>query len=782
MSDPLATTVQTLDSVRLAAHPLRVRSEADVRSASGGKADKDMKKAADELQAKKLDVQLLRGIKQLKPFCADAEVLKRMEGKKGEDVLLSSSTASLEVRHAAPRLLATLQEMYDRVPATCDQWPVSPQKLVAAAYGKAMLGGGVQYSLGRLIQYGPKVGVAPPKPFEASEVVPALIATGRRIPAPERVPVAITEADVKVNADSDNGFPVGGTMRDPFAQSKVLELAGRIKNKLLSGRFTVAQGVEVLKTTAPELVACKGKVKTDVYSLEKAAARSLRFYNVVGRQNVLLMQAGTQPLAEAWKEESKGDWTTGIGKGFAHGRADELVAWLDQRLETEQVAWSHTGDDTLVVRRWEEKGQLWVEIFSLDCSSFDLTQHHDVTKWVHEMIGRQLVAVDECAGELWKSFARERIVTLVGSLAVKTRHWGASGMPLQSEVNDTLMECLLRRLAKRSWHGKEQLRAEIAEVGAEVGFQIRLEDHFMATYKADEQPVRSLLQRRPFLYLGYYLYMDEETERIAACLDIPRFFAGGAYLSGGYVEKAAVGPKVALALAGYTLSFGVPPPFFRESWEVLQSRAVAALQQVGDRLTDGEIEAEVARHVYAGLPRIADLKGLVAAVSKDPREIWMGVMAPPVEVPLGAWADEPWVKEASTLFDFSDPKANELAVATTAVAGRVPPTPARVLKEREQKAQRRQEAEAEKQAGPVRAKRKGKAGGGKADDQADASEEEEDEPPDEDSDEPEPEEAKVSYAEKDEWQEFQEWRAQRRAEDEARVRPRGRGRHREDDE
>lgn len=708
MSDPLATTVQTLDSIALGQHALNPRSEAEIRALSG-KADKDMRTVVQKMQKVQLDVQPLAGIKWLGSFCADAEVLKRMEGKNGGSVLLASSTSTLEVRHAVPRLLKTLQDMYDTIPALCPQWPVSRQGVQKAVMGKAMVGGGTQYTLGRLLEYGPKKGVAPPRPFDAGEVVAANLATGRRISTPDRAPMAITERDVKVHADSDNGFPVGGTMRDPFAQAKVLELAAQLRNTLTSKASSVKAGVEVLMRLHPEVTTCKGKTKTDVYSLAKVSARQLRFYNVVPRQLVVMMQTATQPLADSWKEGSQDNWTTGIGKGFAQGRADELVRWLDQRLETDTMAWTHTGDDTLVVRRWHEAGECWVEIFSLDCSSFDLTQHHETTRWVHQLFAQQLRNVDEVAGELWHSLARERTVTIAGSLPVRVKHWGASGMPLQSEVNDTLMECLLRRLAKKKWSGKAQLAAAVQEVGAEVGFQVRLEDHFQSMYLPTEPPVRSLLRKRPFLYLGYFLYEDVKSGMISACLDIQRFFSGAAYLSGGYVEKSQVGTKAALALAGYALSMGVPPPFFEDAHSILRRTAIAALEAVGARLTGHEVEMEVARHVFAGLPRIADVSGLVAAVGHDPRIIWHGGFVEAPEAPLGLWADEPWVKEADSPFAFLDPKLNELLPAGADKAGRVPPTPSRVLEERELKAQRRQEAEVEREGRPKRRGRGGRA-------------------------------------------------------------------------
>jgi hypothetical protein len=257
-------------------------------------------------------------------------------------------------------------------------------------------------------------------------------------------------------------------------------------------------------------------------------------------------------------------------------------------------------------------------------------------------------------------------------------------MPMQSEVNDTLMECLLFRLKAEKWHDKVGLGEILAKIGQEVGFVVRLEDHYKAVHPGGPEYLKELLRKRPFLYLGYYLHVDSETKRVAACLDINRFFAGAAYLSGSYVEKSAVGPKTALALAGYALSFGVPPAFFESAYDVLKKTALAALEGVGGQLVDEDVQAEVHKHVYAGLPDIRDVFGLRGALEQNPRVIWFGDFVPP-EKPLGAWADEPappWVQEATKVFDLRDFGLNEIRSVQPEVAGRLPPTPARVLQER----------------------------------------------------------------------------------------------------
>lgn len=663
-----------------------------------------MSKLMSQLDRKQVDVRYMGGVRALRDWCADSVKISQMDASKGP-VLLASDTSQLQVRHPVPRLQRTLQEMYDAMPSVCANWPVSKQGVVKAVGSMSMLGGGTQYTLGRIALYAPKRGAVISQPFAASEVVTALKRAGRVVPPPDRAVMAIREEDVKVNADSDNGFPVMGTMRDPFARHLVLKLAGQLRNRLNSAQDLPA-AIEEFCEKFPEVVLFKGKTKVDVYNVAKAQQRTLRFYNVAPRHLVVMMQSATQPLADAWKECSRENWTTGIGKGFAKGRADEMVTWLDREIARDGIGWTHTGDDTLVGRRWKEGDEDWAEVFSLDCSAFDLTQHSSVSEKVHLLLGQQLKTVDKIAGTLWHRFMRSRQVTLLGSANAVTRHWGPSGMPLQSEVNDTLMECFLQRLSKRKWSGKQQLAQEIEAIAAEVGFSVRLEDYFAGRVGPEEAALRSLIERRPFLYVGYYLHKDEGTGKIVPCLDITRFFGGGGFLNGGFVDKQSVGLKVSLALAGYSLSMGVPPAWFEPAHKVLRETAVACLREVGSRISSEDVEAEVRKHVFAGLPEITSVDGLVAAIEQDPRKIWLDKWEdkPPS---LGDWADEPWEERASELQRFLDPGANEARPANPSKAGLPPPTPARVVAMREEKKVARQVKMEEKKASRVAVRVKG---------------------------------------------------------------------------
>jgi len=274
------------------------------------------------------------------------------------------------------------------------------------------------------------------------------------------------------------------------------------------------------------------------------------------------------------------------------------------------------GDDSWVVVRLP--GGLLM--FDLDCSSFDLTQHNSVTEAVHEEIRDELARVDPVAAQLWYALMRTRVVLTAGSVVRRWQHGGPSGAPLQSKVNDVLMHVMIERVLARRLTTKEDVELAVAEEGARMGFVVRMDN-------AHVEPVgtvRAYLVRRPFLFVGYYLY--NARERVQVVCDLPRSMSQMVYPNLDHMEKEELEEFEAVRLGSLALSFGEAPPLAEAAYEAMRSGALALLDKVLAKRGGADVPAERARWAIAesaaGPAANPSLVGLRLAVSRGPGAIW----------------------------------------------------------------------------------------------------------------------------------------------------------------
>jgi len=448
-------------------------------------------------------------------------------------------------------------------------------------------------------------------------------------------------AAIKVNPKSSNGLPVLGKWCTEGAAARAMGLAVTIEKEVnrafrLGGRQGVENWLREKELADPHLVTLLGKTKADCYTESKAEALRLRFYNVFPRQVLLNMQKATQVLEGNATHILNSDSNSAIGISLAHGGAEALVAELERRCEVNGYAYTHVGDDSWAIVRLLS-GQY--VMFALDCSNFDLTQHNAVTAEVHEAIYHQLKLVDGPAAALWWSYARQRNVVTLGTLNLTWKHCGPSGMPLQSKVNDMLMEVLLMRtIARMPDDCDEQgLAGLLAEVGQGMGFSIRLEQYMMGG------SVRGVLQHSPFLYIGYYFWADEGAQ-VRCFADVSRTLSQVPYPSVRWMEKNAVQPMEAVRVASIFLNLGTPPPELEDAFSAYRQFAVGLLQAAKDshlRL-DEETLRWALRETPWGPTIIPSLDGLCAAIQRDPGELWLQSEPelPSVSELVDSWADQ----------------------------------------------------------------------------------------------------------------------------------------------
>lgn len=563
-----------------------------------------------------------------------------------------------------------LRSVYPLLPVTgyCSQFVCR-----SAMVNKVYVDGGVECALGRLRMAYPRKDRGAVVPISRSEAADAvrncgILMTGLSADALRKYPLVPKEGDtagITVNPNSDNGFPVCGKWTTLGAASECMRLAVDVRRELERAP-SVYDWVRSNELKRPWLVAVKGKAKADYYPQEKVVEGRMRFYNAFPRQIVLNMQVATQVMElNARHITAGGTSRSGIGITLVRGGAADLVQALDSMLSRLGHAYVHVGDDSWVVVRVD--GSL--VMFALDCSNFDLTQRAEVTLEVHRAIRDQLRLIDEIAAELWFAYARERLVVTVKSAAYQFKHAGPSGMPLQSKVNDALMDVMIRRAVEGLRSSlEEDVAAAVASAGASMGFVVKLEQYWRG-WGVDS--VREALASRPFLFLGYYFHVREDLVQVHC--DLPRTLAQVPYPSTKWVaQKGQLLAMEAMRLGSIALNMGIPTVELGDAFAMFRAEAARlvreAIQTFGD-LVDPKLRWAVQENPFTTSTE-PSLKGLLRALDRSPHELWSkpGYDAD-IRTTEISWADE--VEEAE-LADARALGVNPNALLRPAAASYVP--------------------------------------------------------------------------------------------------------------
>lgn len=521
------------------------------------------------------------------------------------------------------------------------------EAVATAVRDRFCVDGGAECTLGRLARAYPKIGARVPHPITRAEAERALDNCGLRVDhlpshavAPYPLVAREGEGAIMINPRSDNGFPVLAKWETPGASAKAMGLAVSVRREIVSASRNpggVSAWYGAAQEERPWLVACKGKAKGDYYGAVKIQDCALRFYNALPRQIMLNMQVASQPL-EALSRSALEGTHSALGVSLVRGGAHELVEAMEQQLNAYGYAYVHLGDDSWVVVR-QERELVW---FALDCSNFDLTQHASTTKEVHEAMRRQLRHIDAPAADLWYEFARQRLVVVAGAVVRRFKHAGPSGMPLQSKVNDMLMDVLITRVlnAAPAWCDETAVDAALARAGGDLGFTVRVEQY--ARLRADS--IVEALEQRPFLFVGYYFHV--KGGRVLPCIDIPRTLAQMPYPGLKWMKTdKEVEVMEAMRLGSMVLSSGIPPRELEPAFDAWRGSVLELLE--GAVAKFGEQEAPALRWAVAETPWgpeiIPSLRGLMRALREDPRELWQHKeleLPHTVDWVLGDWADE----------------------------------------------------------------------------------------------------------------------------------------------
>ncbi|QKI28957.1 hypothetical protein 1 [Lactuca sativa narna-like virus] len=494
--------------------------------------------------------------------------------------------------------------------------------------------GGTQNTLFRLRDYYPhKARPSGLRPVKLGEAREALIRSGINVPEEMR-PLAFDPNDgdimVSVNPDAENGYPYMGKWSDEQTHTPILVKAKEIQNSIERAykedpKDGVWRWLRQMEASPEDLrfVCVKGKCKADPYKKEKLVNRQMRFYNVFPRQVLLNIMRVTQvvDLCSQHATSENPRVKTAIGATLVRGGAERLVDALERSVVEDGAGYLHVGDDTWFVL--EHNGEY--HLFCVDCSSFDLTQRGEVTQAVHEVLRDEMMKIHPPSAQLWYAYARERCVTVVNSQVYRWKHGGPSGFPLQSKVNDMLMDVYCRRVIGnladalgRGWKVEEsQVERALKEEGEALGFTVRLEEY--ACVKASS--LREALEKRPFKFIGFYFYTEDD--RVYAVGDFPRQFAQMPYPNSFWVDKTKLLTMEAVRMAGIYISQGRPPMIWRPMFRRWQSAVEELLKRAIKEAREDSL-SWLPDNAFVGVSGddVASMKGLLNAVCRPWDVLW----------------------------------------------------------------------------------------------------------------------------------------------------------------
>jgi hypothetical protein len=276
-------------------------------------------------------------------------------------------------------------------------------------------------------------------------------------------------AVVKISKNAGLGIPVCKRADDPEAVAKAIRLA----KLLLSNRALVEtplQEYRRLMFTNPGLIAMQAKAKGDAYSIEKIRTDMCRIYGVNAAAPRMLQAGVTSPvgfmkatltgLRQAmtpldgplpWYADdvrSMGDLKSSQGISTTGEGPDLIIASLDAQLRERGCGHITHGDDMFLVAKVRLNERFYLFSFNGDGSNFDLSQTSTVNFPLIEKLAEQMIAIEPCAGHLWKNQMQERLLVLTHGAVVKMKGAITSGMPKVSEVNDLVAQVFCYRYWK----------------------------------------------------------------------------------------------------------------------------------------------------------------------------------------------------------------------------------------------------------------------------------------------------------------------------------------------
>lgn len=342
--------------------------------------------------------------------------------------------------------------------------------------------GGTQHTLGRVLKALPehtRDTKALLRPTTRDEVKRAMLACGFGAMSTEynQKPWTILHKGVQIQRNMHSGFGFPYNMKSPDV---VGQLFGVLKALFEHPQWSEdpAKAYQYALAYNPALVLCIGKAKADMYSAEKIRNHEARFYLTIPAHLVCMVQQVTQPYSDAKATVNDVFMKKGLTPLERYEMARKLhsaqkigmvgstptfMAWcMEVQLAEEGHAYMHCGDDTLISVWMHDPAKLRDDLdappadgafsllcMGLDMSNFDLTQDPHVWHKIDDCVQEDMRRIEPKMADLWAAMRKHRLVALHGAGTVIMKGGGASGFPMQSELNDIIAEIVCQRVVSR---------------------------------------------------------------------------------------------------------------------------------------------------------------------------------------------------------------------------------------------------------------------------------------------------------------------------------------------
>jgi hypothetical protein len=362
--------------------------------------------------------------------------------------------------------------------------------------------------------------------------------------------------------------------------------------------------IRELEKSYPYLALFVGAAKADMYTLESMRGNMLRFYNACPAPLKYTMMQATQVVDEHTFNIVNSNFSkSSKGVRLMDGGAAAILQKLESEVQREGYAWCNDGDDTYICIQVFVGGAEYYLHFSLDCSSFDLTQDEELRAPAIRRLAELVKAVDLVSGSIFEYTHKSRLVALLGTYTVRMRDGGPSGLMMQSGLNSIIMNFFLQayfdRLKRVAFDGlvfrfdsvdsvREVLEVTCKVVGRSLGLVVKFADYKIA-------PVSSLWDllklEPPMLYVGYEWKVEVDTEG-QECLklfqQLPRSCSNVLYPARSWTPDDKVFQvDEALRMAGWLVCLGMPFTKYEEYYDSLVSSVVGLLDSAETLVLSG---------------------------------------------------------------------------------------------------------------------------------------------------------------------------------------------------
>lgn len=483
------------------------------------------------------------------------------------------------------------------------------------------------------------------------------------------------------------GLVVGKTRADPEADAMCTlmakDLRAHFDEKLESFNRDVDKMYRYMlqfRDEHPSIFACRGKAKADYMDVEKVTGGMMRFYIEGPGAVYQIIQQATQVRALHSKNIIDGSSSSSLKASLCYGGAHQMIVNLDAMLKSEGWARTNYGDDSIIFYHIYEGGVWYTIAFDADMSSFDWTQSAGMKQPHVDAHADELMKVDIVSGLLWKMMATSRDTVMADGVVFRSEHGGPSGLPDQTELNETIMDdvlCTNTTIIRRTRRPEGGLaiidKGRVDEITlkklfedtcTKMGFSVKVAN--LRTYPGERLTIMEVLKRGPILYLGYYFHVASGPggyDEVRVMADLTRLVAQARYPRGSHT-KGDVKFKVSemIRLASIAIGMGSPMEAYEPAVSAMRQQLIGQIEAVLNEYSEGQllVESPIVEVTPWGPEFDRSLRGLYRVLTSNPSKLYEprwdeeGMVPPPgvtqmiAEDGESSWVNLHKVKQTTT--------------------------------------------------------------------------------------------------------------------------------------